>query len=206
MQYLVPSICLLVGLGSAYSLERVRVPRLRLRVLRVGLVALAAIGAIPLAADAFRPFRSIHAHRAREFARRFWPEFVRDAEPVCARWDLGLGEWDSTNLNVAVYLCNQMIYSPQRRQRREPSWESVSGSRPLRCVVSLTEPAEPRVVAWLRDMKQHYELSDCRPVVVDMAELGARPRTEHYFVYEFVPRDVGDPDRFANADHSESRR
>ena len=48
-------------------------------------------------------------------------EFVRDAYPVCLRWDLGIGEWDSTNLNVAVYLCNQMIYSPHRRHRQEES-------------------------------------------------------------------------------------
>jgi hypothetical protein len=206
MQYLVPSICLLVGLGSAFLLERVRAPRLRLRVLRVGLFTLAAIGVIPLAADAFRPFRSVHAHRAREFARRFWPEFVRDAEPVCLRWDLGIGEWDSTNLNVAVYLCNQMIYSPQRRQRQGPRWESVSERQPLRCVLSLAEPAEPRVAAWLHAIERDYEPRACRPVVVDMAEPGARPRTERYFVYEFVPRDAGNPDRVANADHSESRR
>ena len=62
--------------------------------------------------------------------------------PVCLRWDLGIGEWDSTNLNVAVYLCNQMIYSPQRRHPRERSSQTVSASRPLRCVAPLMDPAD----------------------------------------------------------------
>ena len=112
MQYLVPSICLLAGLGSATLLGLFQNPRRRLRAIRICLVVLAAIGVLPLAAEALHPFRSIHAQRARQFARQFWPDFVREAEPVCLRWDLGLGDWDSTNLNVAVYLCNQMIYAP----------------------------------------------------------------------------------------------
>ena len=119
MQYLAPSICLLAGIGAAALLALCRDPRRRRRAVCAVLVCLAAVGVIPLAADAFHPYRAVHAQRAREFARQFWPEFVRDAEPVCLRWDLGIGEWDSTNLNVAVYLCNQMIYSPQRRQPRE---------------------------------------------------------------------------------------
>ncbi len=187
MQYLVPSICLLAGLGASAFLARITDPRLRLRVLRAGLVGLAAIGITPLVVDAFHPFRAIHAQRARQFARRFWPDFVRDAEPVCLRWDLGLGDWNSTNLNVAVYLCNQMIYSPQRRQHREPRWESVSASRPLRCVLPLSDPAEPRVAAWLHAMEQGYHLRDRRTIVVDMAAPRAKPRTEKYVVYEFVP-------------------
>ena len=156
---------------------------------------LAAIGVLPLAAEAFHPFRSIHAQRARQFARQFWPDFVREAEPVCLRWDLGLGEWDSTNLNVAVYLCNQMIYAPHRRQRWEPRWQNVSESRPLRCVLSLADPADRPVAAWLDAMKKTYRLKACREIVVDMAEPKAKPRTEHYFVYEFVPRKSEPLDR-----------
>ncbi len=148
---------------------------------------LAAIGVLPLAAEAFHPFRSIHAQRARQFARQFWPDFVREAEPVCLRWDLGLGDWDSTNLNVAVYLCNQMIYAPHRRQRWERRWQTVSASRPLRCVLSLADPADRPVAAWLDALKKTYRLKECRKVVVDMAEPKAKPRTENYYVYEFVP-------------------
>jgi hypothetical protein len=204
MQYLVPSICLLAGLGSAAVLAWIRDPRLRLRALRAGLLVLAAVGLVPLAAESYHPFRSVHAQRARQFARRFWPEIDRQAEPVCLRWDLGLGEWDSTNLNVAVYLCNQMIYSPQRRHGTKPEWRNISGNRPLRCVLSLSDPAEPNVSVWLESMKKCYRVRECRTLVVDMAEARAKPRTEQYVVYEFVPkgarpRDQGEGDQIGSA-------
>jgi hypothetical protein len=187
MQYLAPSICLLAAIGSATLLGYFRRPRLRLWVLRSGLLVLAGVGILPLAAEARHPFRAIHAQRAREFAREFWPDFVRDAEPVCLRWDFHLGAWDSTNLNVAVYLCNQMIYDPHRRRPSEPQWHNVSARRPLRCVLSLENPGERPIAGWLARMKKDYRLRSCRRVVVDMAERDARPRTEHYYVYEFVP-------------------
>jgi hypothetical protein len=190
MQYLAPSICLLTGVGGAELLALFRDPQRRRRGVRAALISLAAVGAIPLAADAFHPYRAVHAQRAREFARRFWPAFVRDADPVCLRWDLGIGEWDSTNLNVAVYLCNQMIYSPHRRHPHERSLQAISVSRPLRCVASLADPADHRVAAWLDAMTKRYQLSECRTLAVDMAEPGAKPRTERYNLYEFVPRQV----------------
>ena len=206
MQYLVPSICLLTGVGWAFLIERIRVTRLRMRVLGFSLIGLVAVGMIPLGADAFRPFRSIHASRARQFAQRFWPELARDAEPVCLRWDLGLGEWNSTNLNVAIYLCNQMIYAPQRRIGRRPQWKSASKSRPLRCVLSLADSAEPRFAAWLQEMERGYELKDYRRVIVDMAEITGKSRKERYDVYEFVPKISVLPEQIANTDHSASRR
>ena len=187
MQYLVPSICLLTGVGAAYLLGLFRNRDRCQRVFRLGMIGLVAVGVIPLAAESFHPFRSIHAQRAREFARRFWPEFVRDAEPVCLRWDLGLGGWDSTNLNVAVYLCNQKIYAPNRRPGWEPCWQDISASRPLRCVLSLADPTDRPVASCLDAFKEIYRLRDCRKVVVEMAEPGATSRTESYFIYEFVP-------------------
>jgi hypothetical protein len=187
MQYLVPSICLLCGLGAAAVVEMIRDPRIRSRVVRISLIGLAAVGCIPLAAEAGHPFRTVHAQRARQFARGFWPEVSRQAELVCLRWDLGLGEWDSTNLNVAVYLCNQMIYSPHRSQRKKPELQRVSVSRPLRCVLSLSDPAEPRFARWLRAMASSYRLTASRRLTVDMAESLAKPRTEQYVVYDFVP-------------------
>ncbi len=195
MQYLAPGICLLAGLGAAAVLALYRDPRRRRRAFRAALVCLAAIGVIPLAADAFHPYRAVHAQRARQFAREFWPEFVRDADPVCLRWDLGIGDWDSTNLNVAVYLCNQMIYSPQRQHPRERRSQPVSASRPLRCVAPLADPSDRRVADWLNGMKKRYQLRECRTLAVDMAEPGAKPRTERYSIYEFVPRQIASQDR-----------
>jgi 4-amino-4-deoxy-L-arabinose transferase-like glycosyltransferase len=195
MQYLAPGICLLAGLGAASVLALFRNPQRRRRIVQAILIFLAAVGVIPLAADAFHPYRAVHAQRARQFARRFWPEFARDADSVCLRWDLGIGEWDSTNLNVAVYLCNQMIYSPQRRHPRERSLQNVSASRPLRCVAPLADPADRRVAGWLDGMKKRYQLRECRTLAVDMAEPGAKLRTENYSLYEFVPRQVASHDR-----------
>jgi hypothetical protein len=190
MQYLVPSICLLAGLGGAALLALVRDSRRRVRAICAVLVLLASVGFVPVAAESLHPFRSVHAQRARQFARQFWPMITQRAEPVCLRWDLGLGEWNSTSLNVAIYLCNQMIYSPLRRHGGKASWQNLSGERPLRCVLALADPEEPRFAGWLQTMKRSYQLRESRSLVVNMAEPGARPRTENYFIFDFVPRDA----------------
>jgi hypothetical protein len=192
MQYLAPSICLLTGLGTAAVLGRIARfrPRLGLWTLRAGLLALAGIGIVPLALDASHPYRAVHAQRARQFARGFWPEFTRDAVPVCLRWDLGLGRWDSPNLNVAVYLCNQQIYSPARRRREPPQWHAISDAQPLRCVLPLADAREAaQAAAWLDAMQPAYRLRlrERRTLRVNMAEPGAPPRIEPYQIYEFVP-------------------
>jgi hypothetical protein len=187
MQYLVPSICLLAGLGVARLLERIRSLRFRVLTLHAGLVALVAVGVVPLVLDARHPYRSVHAQRARQFARRFWPELAAGAVPVCLRWDLGLVPWDSRNLNVAVYLCNQRIYSPARQRGATIRWAAVSADLPLRCVLAMAEPSDARIAAWLAGMKCRYDLRTSRTLLENMAEPGAPPRIEQYVVYEFVP-------------------
>ena len=190
MQYLSPAICLFAGIGAALLLGLFRSSRVLRRALHAILVVLATIGIVPVAADAFHPYRAIHAYRARQFAREFWPLFAHDAEPVCLRWDLGIPEWNSANLNVAVYLCNQRIYSPRRQQLGNPGSHPVSASHPLRCVLPLADASSRGVSSWLDAMKSHYHLRDWRPVIVDMAEPGAIRRTERYEIYEFVPIDL----------------
>jgi hypothetical protein len=190
MQYLVPGICLLVGVGCAAMLGRIRDPRRRLRALRAGLLVLAGIGIGPVAAEARHPYRTIHSKKAREFARHFWPELARDAIPICLRWDLDLPEWNSVNLNVAVYLCNQMIYSPHRQNPSERAVPTVAEDRPLRCILSLCEPDEPRIAGWLEGMRRSYQLRTCRTVVVAMDESEANPRTERYVVFDFESKPV----------------
>jgi hypothetical protein len=189
MQYLAPSICLLAGIGAASILALGHNQGRRLRGVVAILVSLALVGIIPLAVDAIHPYRAIHAHRAREFARQFWPEFVRGATPVCLRWDLDIGKWDSTNLNVAVYLCNQMIYAPHRWHSQERALQTITPRWPLRCVSSLTDSADSQVTTWLEVMKKRYQLRDSRQITVNMAEPHAKPRIEHYRLYEFVPMD-----------------
>jgi hypothetical protein len=190
MQYLAPDICLLAGVGAAALITLFRDPRRQRRAICAVLVSLAAVGVVPLTADVFHRYRAVHAQQAREFARQFWPEFMRDVDLKCLRWDLGIGEWDSTNLNVAVYLCNQMIYSPQRQQPRERTAQASSANRVIRYVAPLMDPADCRLAAWLDAMKKRYQLQDCRTLVVNMAEPGSKPRIENYSLYDFVTPDV----------------
>ena len=135
------SICLLAGLGAAALLASSAILGVGCGFFAWSCSCSRRSGVIPLAAEAFHPYRSIHAQRARQFARRFWPEFVRRCRAGLPAVGPRMGEWDSTNLNVAVYLCNQMIYSPQRRERREFGWRPVSANCPLRCVLPLSDPA-----------------------------------------------------------------
>ncbi len=186
-QYLAPSICLLAGLGAGWLIEQVKSPGRRYRLRVMVLAGLCGAGVAPLALDAAHPYRAVHAERARAFARAFWPDFDRDAEPVCLRWDVEIEPWDATNLNVAVYLCNQRIYSPRRKQGLGPNLRAVSATRPIRCVLPLADPTSPRVAAWLRRMSEIYQLRSSRSMDVNMAEPEAPPRVEHYTIYEFTP-------------------
>ncbi len=158
MQYLAPGICLVTGVGAAALLARRRSQQGRRRLLAIVLAILVVVGSVPVAADLFHPYRSMHAQRARQFARDFWPSFAHDADALCLLWDVGIGEWDSTNLNVAVYLCNQMIYSPPRRRAGGGSHQPAnSRSRPVNAILPFTDPADRRVAAWLRGMTEAHE-------------------------------------------------
>jgi len=181
MQYLAPGICLLSGAGAAAVLERVGDDRRRARLVALVVAALAAAGVVPLLVDLPRPYRSIHAQRARAFAREFWPEVGRDATPICLRGDLGVLERDSTNLNVAVYLCNRAIYAARRRG------PIPTPGGPLRYILPLAEVDEPRAAAWLDAMKARHRLIRRQDIEANMAEPGATPRVERYHVLDFEP-------------------
>ncbi len=200
VQYLVPAICLLAGVGSATVLGSIGDPRRRHRIGLAGVVTLVAIGVIPLAGDARHPYRSYQALKAREFARRFWPEVSRGATPICLRRDLGLLEWDSVNLNVAVYLCNQAIYAPHPRHTPGGVATTLEDQdRPIRCIVSLCDPDEPRVAAWIDAMTRTRRLASSRTVLVDTNEPGKSRRTERYVVYDFEAK-TREPGRESSRD------
>ncbi len=196
VQYLAPAICLLAGAGCAVVLGLVRDARRRRRIGLAGLVVLAAIGAAPLLAEARHPYRSYQAQRAREFARRFWPEVARGGvTPVCLRWDLGLPGWDSVNLNVAVYLCNQAIYAPHRHRQWQPAAPGRAGpgkaeDHPMRYILSLCDPSDTSVASWLAEMGRSRRLASSRTVLLDTGEPGKPPRTERYVVYDFEAAPV----------------
>jgi len=193
MQYAVPGLCLLIGLGAARALDLIRSPRARRRTIRVGLAGLVAVGLTPIAAGWARPYRTYQAEAAREFARRFWPEVGRGAEVACLRWDLGVAEWDSIRLGVAVMLCNQAIESPSRKAGG-PDWSRVSAGRPLRCVLGVAPERDgPEVVAWLARMRDRFDLRHRETYTHDTAEPGRRPNPERFEVFEFVPKSGQSP-------------
>jgi hypothetical protein len=184
MLYTGPALCLLAGagLGAAWA----RIPRPRLLVLIV--LCLAAVGVVPVALDFARPYRSMHAERARQFARSFWPVLERDAEPVCLIWDFGMGRWNSIHLHVAVYLCNQKIYSPSRRAGNGPRLDAISDGHPLACVlVESPDITERDIAHWLEGMRPRYRLVSRQPLLLNMAGPGSRPRPERYTIFRLVP-------------------
>ena len=101
---------------------------------RVAVIALGIAGLVLLAEDFRHPYRAIYDHQAREFARRFWPDQARSAELACLNWDFGLRRPHTAGARTALYLCNQHIYSPSRRQGAGPIWASVTSDGPLRCM------------------------------------------------------------------------
>ncbi|CAN5631592.1 hypothetical protein BH23PLA1_BH23PLA1_10340 [soil metagenome] len=188
MQYLAPATCLLIGAGAAACLSRISKAGGKTRALRMSLLALAMIGIVPTVAELWHPYRSVHSDQARRFAREFWPEVARGAEVACLRWDLGIDRWDTIDLDVAVYLCNQAIYAPQRQADRHPLRASLATGRPLRVVRSKAEAVDD-APAWLEPLQRRYTLRRRVSIVVDMAGPGAsRSRPERYEVFEFWPR------------------
>ena len=138
-------ICLLAGTGAAILLMLCRDPRHRSRAIWAASFLWLWSVSFPWPPIPFTPTEPSMRSEQESLRGNSGQNLSRDAKPVCLRWDLGIGEWNSTNLNVAVYLCNQMIYSPHRRQPRERCSQPVSPDRPLRCVSPLTDPADNQV-------------------------------------------------------------
>ena len=115
VQHLVPSECVLLAIGGhAFFTQLVRTHSRRLRLARLFVLALVLVGTVPLIPDFFRPYRSEREWQARAFAQRFWSDLGK-SPATCLRWDLAVQPWDSPNPDVALYICNQAIFSPARR-------------------------------------------------------------------------------------------
>jgi hypothetical protein len=193
MQFVAPSICLLAGLGAATLLRVIPWPRARSWTLASG-VALGIVAAAGmLVNDVARPYRYLQDHRAREFARRFWPEQARDAEVACLRWDFKILDPRSANLWAASYFCNQWIYLPPRRTGG-PRWETISASHPLRCMLYNQTPVdEPAVAAWLTGMQSVFELRRCERIQMTFDHSRPAAGMWSLVMYEFVPRSRQNP-------------
>jgi hypothetical protein len=188
MQFAAPGICLLAGQGAAAAVESISSLRVRRGVVWAGLTGLVACGVGTQVVSFMYPYRMLYDHQEREFARAFWAQESKEAELACAHLDYGLGQEESWQGHRAWYLCNQMIYSPARRARKSSSDTAISAVHPLRCVVFDASDASPGVLNWLTGMQRSLRLRDIKTIhpLVTVGE--GIPATEHWRVFEFVPR------------------
>jgi len=188
MQYIAPAVCLMAGMGLSFLLTLFRRPIARAAAIRVAAITLGAMGIVALINDFRHPYRSIYDHQAREFARRFWPEQARGAELACVQWDFGICERGCAVARTAIYLCNQLIYSPARKSDNGPHWTRVTPDRPLRCVAfDDVHLRSSKATAWLQSMKTNYSLRGPLDLVVPVTGLDRKPGYDHVFVFEFRP-------------------
>ena len=188
MQYVAPAFCLLIGLGVSRMLDWIPSIVARARLFRFGCVGLVLVGIVPLVDSFHHPYRAYHAEAARNFARQFWPEIGGGAEVADLRWDLGVADWNSIQLGIAVSICNEAIYSLSRRNGG-PDLDAVSVERPLRCVLGVAPESDSRrVLSWLESMKVDYELRRREVILVNTAQPSRKPDRERYEMFEFIPK------------------
>lgn len=200
MLYMAPLFCLLAGLGAAYLTRWFfRVGPYQRACLAGFLLLFAAIPTMSVVRDFIRPYKHTEYLANRNFAQWFWTNHELDSEVVCLKTDLGLDfapgtfEWG----DGALYECNMRIYSPRHAAGEEPSWDTISDTRPLRCVL-FRVPEMPfdneRFQAWLDQMSQKYELTDwSRHPFGRFAGHDDLLATYGVEVFEFVPRDTATP-------------
>jgi hypothetical protein len=192
MQYIAPAVCLMAGLALSTLLALLRRPIARAAAMRVAAITLAVMGIVALISDFRHPYRSNYDYEAREFARRFWPEQARGAELACLQWDFGICQRGGAVARTAMYLCNQHIYSPNRRRGVGPRWTLVTPDRPLRCVAfDDVHLRSLQATAWLESMNEKYNFRGRLDLVVSTTRLDMKPGNDHVFVFEFQPK----PDR-----------
>jgi hypothetical protein len=140
--------------------------------------------------DLARPFKTTYDRELRDFARWFWREQARDAELVCVVADLKQDLTPQTRWQpMSEYHCNRRIYSPRHARGGEVAWQSISATRPLRCVVSGVPGGYPDAEAlsrWLETMHGDYRLVAQREYFVntDADERYCRS----FITYDFVPK------------------
>jgi hypothetical protein len=192
-QYLVPSICLLGGLGAAEILSRVCARSWRRRLPWVGMAALATIGAGLMARDLAQPFRVRSDEDSRRFAREFWAADRRFALLVCPKSDLGVvfqpKLW--TSGMSAVYLFHRGMYA-QREARPgilDANWARRDG-RTVRLVLFDGIPRDNLLFEqWLAQVRVCYQIGSCDEFVVSPGKRGELWLRERYLVVSLEPKD-----------------
>jgi hypothetical protein len=189
-QYLVPSICLLAGLGGAIVLGRLPYSGRR-RAFRTAVGALAAIGVFLVGRDLVQPYRVRSDEDSRQFARRFWSEDASDATLVCVKSDLGLSFqpklWSSGM--SAVYLFHRAVYAPL------PDFGALNNhllrhdhSAPMRLVFFDELPHDDVLFdEWVSRLRSRYQIGSPQVFTVSPGKPGELWLREQYVVLDVVP-------------------
>jgi hypothetical protein len=188
MQFAAPSICLLSGLGAAAAIDGIRKARLRRAGLGAALAGLVVCGVVPQVVSTTHPYRMVYDHQEREFSRRFWAEEAARGPLYCAHLDFQIDRKGTWQGRKAWYLCNQMIYSPLRRDGSLSPSRLRGGDSPLRCVVYEESIESPRVQIWLAKMGEGYVLRNVRTRELAVTIGEGVAATERWRILEFVPR------------------
>ncbi len=191
MQFVAPSICLLTGQGAAVVLGWVRPPTLRRKLLLTGTLCLIVCGIVPQVVSSLFPYRMLYDHQSREFARWFWVKQAEDGKLACVDLDCGIDRRGTWFGRKAWYLCNQMIYSPDRRSAILGRDREISMDRPLRYILFEESPENLSVRDWRARMERILVLKGSKVYHVPVTLGEGRPATEEWRILEFVPRPAG---------------
>jgi hypothetical protein len=205
--YLAPIFCLLIGLGLAAVLAGLRklsktaaqFGRRDLSWLTMTLVVWAAIAVGASVRDFLHPCKELCWMRNRDFARWFWYDKAQGAELVCLRNDLhrqfhpAPRGSDYADALASVYYCNQRIYSPRLAQGKPAQVDSISASRPLRCVrfhpAATTSGDEAAFGQWLKTMESRYRLAGQEKHPMMLWVNKDLKCVDYVELYEFVPNE-----------------
>ena len=165
VQYLAPSICLLMGLGIAQSISWLRQSHWQERLLRWLICFLFwGAGAASLAAVIANPYKTIGTVIHRNFAQWFWIENP-SIQNVCIDLDLHIQLYSppsgATYLEPS-YPCYRAMYDHQRIHFYSLSDLLSANPKNLRCVLSHSNQSQRNDLAfaeWLSAMNVNYELT-----------------------------------------------
>lgn len=189
MQYLAPSISLLMASGLALAVGRLQPTRLR-RSVWIGCLSLcAALGVGMALRDLLQPYKEVSDVHSRDFARWFWRDRMKGAPLVCLERQLLLqGDRPGWNGYEAQYLCNQCIYGAPLAPLRSVEAPSTHG-RTLRFVAyygPMAPVAASRVATWLAAMSRRYDRVNREAFDVNADD---QQRRERYEVFQLVAKD-----------------
>lgn len=193
LQFLVPAVALMSGLGAATLLSRVSDLGHRRRLAQGLVAALALFGGVMCCRNILHPYKDIYDEIHREFARRFWRD-EPDTTTLCGFTHLGRDFTAGAQEN-SYYRCNQRLFSPPGHDWRRLSVDEIQRlQQPVRLVVfhtrnrAVNQPINPLEFAdCLKEFEPALVLSGHETYAPPTAD---DPDGAHgiYEIYHFLPR------------------